>query len=193
MAREVKNKKEEENINPDIAPREQEVIPEQVYTEADPAPEPLPSSEQVAPTPSEVPVEVEQPMESITIKEEGTIDKAIDGLKKKLKKPKKIKPTQIPQVRDELTIQEEKIMEEGLKDAFGAMTPIQKQEFKIKGEETALQIRQLLKSTRVKIKNIFKLLFEWLRLLPGINKFFLEQEAKIKSERIMSLKDFNKK
>lgn len=119
--------------------------------------------------------------------QENFLDEAIEGLRGKLKKPKKQKPTHIPQVRDELTVKVEKIMEEGLADAYNELSPIERQEFKIKGEETALQIRELLKATHIKIKNVFKLLFSWLKLLPGINRFYLEQEAKIKADKIVSL------
>ena len=121
--------------------------------------------------------------------QDGFLDESIDSLRKKLRRPKKQKPTQIPQVRDELTVKVEKIMEEGLVDAFKELSPVEKQEFKMKGEETALQIRELLKSTHIKIKKIFKLLFAWLKLLPGVNRFYLEQEAKIKADRIISMKD----
>lgn len=128
-----------------------------------------------------------------TKKEEGFLDETIESLKTKLRKPGKNKPTKIPQVRDQLTVEVEHIMEEGLKEAFDEMTMVQKQEFKIKGEETALQIRQLLKSAHVKVKKIFKLLFEWLKMLPGVNKFFLQQEAKIKADKIVSLHEQRKK
>lgn len=124
-----------------------------------------------------------------TSQDDGFLDEAIEGLRSKLKRPKKQKPTSIPQVRDEITVKVEKIMEEGLADAYKELSPIERQEFKIKGEETALQIRELLKSTHIKIKKIFRLLFEWLKMLPGINRFFLEQEAKIKADKIISLKN----
>jgi len=110
-------------------------------------------------------------------------------LKKKLKQSKK-KNIQIPIVKDEINLKIEKIMEDGLEDAYKELTTIQQQEFKIKGEETAWKIRQVLKKTKVKIKEIFKLLLEWLKMLPGINKFFLEQEAKIKADKIISLNKF---
>ncbi len=122
-----------------------------------------------------------------TNKQEGFLDETIDTIKTKLRKPKRQKATKMPQVRDELTVKVEKIMEEGLVDAFKELSPIERQEFKMKGEEVALQIRELLKSTHVKIKKIFKLLFGWLRLLPGINRFYLEQEAKIKADKIVSI------
>lgn len=117
------------------------------------------------------------------------LDNKIEALVNKLKKQKQ-KNTNIPLVKDELNIRIEKIMEEGLEEAFKELSPIEQQEFKIKGEETAWKIRQALKKTHVKIKEIFKLLFSWLKLLPGINKFFLEQEAKIKADKIFSLRKF---
>lgn len=140
----------------------------------------LPATEQNA--------EFREKIKSEKPEKDGFIDESIEGLKKKLKSSKK-KPSQIPQIRDEVTVAIEKIMEEDLKDAFNELTPIQKQEFKIKGEETASQIRILLQRTHVKVKNVFKLILEWLKMLPGINKFFLEQEAKIKTDKILAIQN----
>ncbi|PIT87434.1 MAG: hypothetical protein COU31_02965 [Candidatus Magasanikbacteria bacterium CG10_big_fil_rev_8_21_14_0_10_40_10] len=113
--------------------------------------------------------------------------KTESGQLKKLILIKK-KTSTIPAVRDELTLKIEKILEEGLNDSFQQLSPIAKQEFKIKGEEIALKIRDLLRSTHIKAKKILKLILEWLRFLPGINRFFIEQEAKIKADRIINLK-----
>ncbi|MBP9761121.1 MAG: hypothetical protein KBD15_02690 [Candidatus Magasanikbacteria bacterium] len=120
---------------------------------------------------------------------EKNIESNIDILKRKLRKQKKQQHTSIPQVRDALTVEVERVLEEGLSEAFQALTPIQREEFKIKGEETAFEIRKLMKGTHIKIKKIFFLIISWLRLLPGINRFFLEQEAKIKVDRIIALKE----
>jgi hypothetical protein len=92
-------------------------------------------------------------------------------------------------VKDQMTAHIEKIMEEGIGDAFMELTTIQKQEFKIKGEETAKNIKALLQASKIKIKKIFELVMDWLKLLPGINKFFLMQEAKIKTDKILALKN----
>ncbi|MBI5729084.1 MAG: hypothetical protein HY983_02495 [Candidatus Magasanikbacteria bacterium] len=94
----------------------------------------------------------------------------------------------VPSPRDPVTARIEKILEDGVGDAYNRLSPIAKQEFKLKGEQTAVKIRELLQSTRVKVKKIFQLILEWLKLLPGINRFFLEQEAKIKTDRIISLR-----
>lgn len=121
-------------------------------------------------------------------KDEDILEEAIGGLRAKLVTKKK-KPTKIPSIKDDITVKVEKIMEEGLREAYEELSPIQKQEFKIKGEETAWKIRQLLRDTHVKVKKIFRLLFDWLRMLPGINRFFLEQEAKIKTDKIIVIKE----
>jgi hypothetical protein len=102
-------------------------------------------------------------------------------------KRRKPKVTNIPQVRDEMTVRIEKILEDRVGDAYNRLSPVQKQEFKLKGEETARKVRELLNDTHVKIKKIFRLILEWLKMLPGVNRFFLEQEAKIKTDRLLAL------
>ena len=131
-----------------------------------------------------------QPQESAPIeieKEKSTVREITEMVGNFLPGKRRPKPTAIPQVRDEITVKIEKIMEDGVGDAYNRLSPIAKEEFKLKGEETARSIRVLLQATHVKVKKIFQLILEWLRLLPGINRFFLEQEAKIKTDRIISL------
>lgn len=154
-----------------------------------PAPEAVNEAATTAP---ETQIELVQTKEkTLTNKEEWSrLDEAIEGLKNKLRASKK-KTAPIPLVRDELTRQVEYILEEGLTDVYGELTPTQKQEFKLKGEQTARQIRQLLKSARVKVKKIFQLILAWLKLMPGVNRFFLEQEAKIKADKIIALKEMS--
>lgn len=141
---------------------------------------------------AEAAVESEATKETLPTAAEAPASAAVEGLRIRLSKPKKHQPIVIPQVRDAVTRQVETIMEEGLKDAFQALTPIQKQEFKIKGEETSRKIRDLLRGAHIKVKKIFRLLLDWLKLLPGVNRFFLEQEAKIKADRIIGLKHYDR-
>lgn len=100
--------------------------------------------------------------------------------------PKRKTPSP-PLPRDEVTKKVEKILADGLKDSYDKLSPIAQQEFKLKGEETASKIRELLRATKIKVKKIFRMILEWLMLLPNINRFFLEQEAKIKTDRIIEL------
>lgn len=119
----------------------------------------------------------------------GTLDQTIEGLKRSLKVSKKKKKTVVPVVRDDLTLRIEKIMATGFDDAFKELSPVEQQEFKIKGERAAMEIRQLLRATRVRAKKIFRVLIDWLKFLPGINRYYLIQEAKIKTDQIMTLKN----
>lgn len=133
---------------------------------------------------SEKEAEIEKPQSQ---EEKGQPQTETTTKRKFLPSKKVIAPVSLP--RDEITVKIEKIMEDGLNDSFQRLSPIAKQEFKIKGEQTAYKVRELLKSTHVKVKKIFRLILEWLRILPGINHFFLEQEAKIKTDKIISLKN----
>ena len=138
----------------------------------------------------EVSKEQEQTKETKEQKpQQEDVEETVNKIKQSLPSTKKKKKRGTSHIQDELTEEIEEIMEEGLKDAYKELTPVQKQEFKIKGEETAVEIRKLFKEGKAKVKQIFKLIFEWLKTLPGINKFFLEQEAKIKADKIKHLGD----
>lgn len=81
------------------------------------------------------------------------------------------------------------ILAEGLNEVFLKMNAKQQEEFKKKGEETVSKINILLGQTKIKIHKIISLIRAWLKLIPGVNKFFLEQEVKIKADKLIKLKD----
>ncbi len=162
--------------------QEQPILPEKLSPEGA---QPLKEAPVLVPTPEkeagEIPREAAPKTETkITPPETHTPSKFRPSLWKRT--PPK------PVVHDQLTAKVEKIMEEGLSEPFQRLSPIAKQEFKLRGEQTAEKISVLLRGTHIKIKKILQLIFEWLRLLPGINQFFLEQEAKIKMDKIIRLK-----
>lgn len=81
------------------------------------------------------------------------------------------------------------ILSDGLNEIFLQMKSEDQKKFKQKGEETVAKISVLLGQTKVKVNKIISLIRDWLRLIPGVNKFFLEQEVKIKADKIIRLKD----
>lgn len=81
------------------------------------------------------------------------------------------------------------ILADGLDEVFLKMDAGQQKEFRQKGEETVLKINSLLDRASVKMNKVIILIKQWLQLIPGINRFFLEQEAKIKADKIIRLKD----
>ena len=87
----------------------------------------------------------------------------------------------------------ETILANNLSDIFVQMTPAQQEAFRQKGEETAQKIKTLLDTAKAKTKKILKLIRDWLKTIPGVNKYFLEQEAKIKTDKVMEIAETKKR
>lgn len=113
-------------------------------------------------------------------------------------KPAKIQePVMTPSVNvaaparpeDPLAQRIETILAEDLTDMYLKMPAKDQELFKQKGEETVSKVRELMTKTKVNAKKIFELIREWLKLIPGVNRFFLEQEAKIKTDKILFTKE----
>jgi hypothetical protein len=81
----------------------------------------------------------------------------------------------------------EKILEIDLAAIYNSLTPEKKVEFKVAGERAAREITGLLAEATVQVKKIIEIIINWLKIVPGINKFFVEQEAKIKADEILKL------
>lgn len=97
-------------------------------------------------------------------------------------------PSEAPaQRKDEVTIEVQEIMQDGLGDTFRSMSPEDKERFRVKGEEVAGEIAVMVRELKVEAKRVILLIRDWLLTIPGVNKFFLEQEAKIKTDRILEL------
>lgn len=91
-----------------------------------------------------------------------------------------------PQAKQQKQI--ENVLSSGLEEVYLNLSPAKRQEFRKTGEETAKKINQLMSHAKVKIGDIVKLIKKWLALIPGVNKYFLEQEAKIKADEIMKMR-----
>lgn len=92
------------------------------------------------------------------------------------------------QEKDEELLMIEDILSEDVSSVYAELSAARQAAFKKRGEETALRIKILLKQTKVKIHEIFELIKNWLLMLPKISGYFLEQEAKIKTDKVMQLK-----
>ena len=85
----------------------------------------------------------------------------------------------------------EKILEEDLEQIYFQMPPQKQAEFARKGEETASKIKVNLEGAKFQAKKILELIIDWLKIIPRVNKYFLEQEAKIKTDELLKLKGNN--
>ena len=94
-----------------------------------------------------------------------------------------------PLVAEKQQIKEIKsILSEDISKIFFNLSETQKQKIRFEGEIVAKQISGLLNQLKVQVKKIADLIRCWLILIPGINKFFLEQEVKIKTDKLLNLK-----
>ncbi|MFA6304794.1 MAG: hypothetical protein WCV73_02960 [Patescibacteria group bacterium] len=139
-----------------------------------------------------------------TVEVEKTVEQAVELPANQLEKPTEVQEKSeftnpaiqslpsvndiTPAVKTPVFYQVEGILAEGLEQEYLKLTPEKQLQFREVGEETASKIALLLKSAKVKVKEIFRLILDWLKIIPGLNKFFLEQEAKIKADRILAFK-----
>jgi len=96
-------------------------------------------------------------------------------------------PAVLPIQKSPLLLEIESIMEENLREIYQNMPDELKLRFNSEGEKTAGEINNLMQSLKATTKKLIEVLKKWLLIIPGINKFFLEQEAKIKADKIMAI------
>lgn len=96
-------------------------------------------------------------------------------------------PVAVHQPTNPLIKNIEDTMADGLADAYQAMDPKTQQEFKRVGEETASAISKLLSQSKIQVQKIVSLILRWLRIIPRVNPYYLEQQAKIKADAIVAM------
>ncbi len=101
-------------------------------------------------------------------------------------------PVAVRAPKSETLVKIEKILEEDLERFYFSMPAEQRKLFKEKGEETASKIEKMIETGKTVGRKILKLIRDWLKLIPGVNKFFLEQEAKIKTDKVVAMAEKKK-
>lgn len=109
--------------------------------------------------------------------------------------PRKTPPaaaTSTPTLSKSPTLQAiEDVLAQDLEEIYFRLEPVARRRFKERGEQTAHEIETTLLDTRQhierKMKRILQLILDWLKLLPGVSRFFITQAAKIKTERVIAL------
>lgn len=90
-------------------------------------------------------------------------------------------------IKSEFLLQIEKLLADNLGEIYMKMDSGLKEKFKIKGEAVACRIERMIAQGKARIKQIVNWIREWLRMIPHVNRFFLEQEAKIKADKILAM------
>lgn len=96
------------------------------------------------------------------------------------------RPTPVP-MNDPIQKEVELVMSENIAEIYKQLPADRKTQFKQKGEEVAAKITAMIKGGLLQIKKILHMIRDWLHIIPGVNKFFLEQEAKIKTDKIQEI------
>jgi DNA segregation ATPase FtsK/SpoIIIE-like protein len=90
--------------------------------------------------------------------------------------------------KKEREVKIEEILSVGLDDIFLNLSPQKQEEFKVEGEKAVSKISILLDKAKINVEKVIDIIKKWLSIIPKVNKFFLEQEAKIKADQIIKLK-----
>ncbi|OGH67666.1 MAG: hypothetical protein A3C15_02555 [Candidatus Magasanikbacteria bacterium RIFCSPHIGHO2_02_FULL_50_9b] len=90
-------------------------------------------------------------------------------------------------VADNIQKEVELVLSENIADIYKQLPADRKRKFKETGELLATQISGMIRGGLLQIKKILRMIREWLLIIPGVNRFFLEQEAKIKADKIQGL------
>jgi hypothetical protein len=80
----------------------------------------------------------------------------------------------------------------GLETYYKQLAAKDQEAFRKKGEEISKELAGMVKRLSIDFKRALQLIRDWLLVIPGVSKFFLEQEAKIKVDMLKRLIDERK-
>ncbi len=172
---------------PDPAPEAPSPMAQPTET---PTPEPPPPSPETQATPDQ------QEAQPAVMQVETPSAAEIQPTGVKAKKKKKAAVAAAPQDDSQKTKtrQEiEEVLSEGLSELYQTMTPQEQEQFRKKGELAATSIEQMVTSFKATAKKVIEVIRGWLSTIPRVNKYFLEQESKLKTDEIMKLQRRYKK
>lgn len=106
-----------------------------------------------------------------------------------IEEPKKQVSESVKSPHNEIHEKIEGILEEDLGDLYKELDYQTQQKFEEEGQKTVEEIETLLQKAKNHILKILKLLRRWIQIIPGINIFFVEQEARQKTKEILKLEE----
>lgn len=163
----------------------------------------LPKTVQVQPTEQQPIIPVEQAPQPLTPpevqqpvseKDEPSLLKGSMDLLKRVRRSSQQTPPSstapvapVAQQKTETRKEIEDLLSKGLVEMYQAMSPQEQLAFRQKGEETASKIEVLIVTFRATAKRVVELIRAWLATIPRVNKYFLDQESKLKTDEILKL------
>lgn len=102
-------------------------------------------------------------------------------------------PPPTPAGKDAAQVGVERVLEEGLAEVYKKMDAHQQRKFSHEGDRVASALAEMVRRAKVRAREALDLITRWLRLIPGVNAFYLAQEAKLKTDKIIALAEDEKK
>lgn len=141
----------------------------------------------------EFPPEIEKPEERPEVKVEKPPQEEEIAPRVEKPAPPAAPPPPPPRPKDETSKAIEKILEEDLGELYLKLDPASKERFRVQGDVLVSRLQHMVKTLKVKARKVLHWIRDWLSIIPGVNKYFLEQEAKIKTDKIIALAEEEKK
>ena len=91
------------------------------------------------------------------------------------------------ETKDKYRVRVERALEQNLWDLYFALPQGAREKFKAEGETAAMALRDAIEGKRVRPNQVLRPILRWLKTIPKVNPYFLEQEAKIKTDMVMNL------
>lgn len=175
-------------VMPEVPPPAQPImsehpaVPEKPAVAETPAVEPPPPAENLPEKTTEAaPTETEQPQPS----KAQVLAQPVT--------PPPAAPVQTQAEKTETRKQIESILQEGLAPIFLQMDPKERLAFTASANETASKLEILVTQFTASAKEVLRLIKTWLSKIPRVNKYFLEQASKIKTDEILLIQTQKKK
>ncbi|MCW1930290.1 MAG: hypothetical protein KIH62_003140 [Candidatus Kerfeldbacteria bacterium] len=81
----------------------------------------------------------------------------------------------------------EEILADRVAEVYQMLSPKEQEQFRKAGEEAVTKIEILMMQFKATARAVVQIIRQWLRTIPRVNAFFLEQESKIKTDRVLKM------
>lgn len=165
--------------HPALGPEPLPKMPDQ----SDQVPQPAPPAPEVTPTPvlDESPQEQPLPTEPVPVSEPTPRRRPFSKTVAPSAPVSPAVPTEKSDTRKEI----EQLLSTNLTELYQTMSPQEQARFRAKGDEVSSALEQLVRTFTATTKRVLELIRSWLATIPRVNKYFLEQESKLKTDDIM--------
>ncbi|MFH1430787.1 MAG: hypothetical protein ABIG71_04730 [Candidatus Uhrbacteria bacterium] len=79
------------------------------------------------------------------------------------------------------------LADDRIRELYAALEPSVQQAFRVAAERLAARIEVMIAKQKLNIDDVHEEIVDWLHIIPTINRWFLVQEAKVKTDAMLKL------